>query len=198
MENNNAPFPPPWCWGLAQDFGVDVTDCGRAMPNGWSRTWARGAGRSGLCRCRAAPRRPAACRVERADVWRAPFSTLHRAYRQTHERLASLDEALGQERLAAPSPWEEVRRFLPLLRQLHRRGWTAPPNASPRWPRAIWQRIRRPCWGAMGVSLRFRGGAGRARLRSRDPHPDDLPPRRGRDAAIPAAPPICAAGSGAS
>jgi predicted transcriptional regulator len=37
---------------------------------------------------------------------------LHRAYRQTQERLASLDEALGRDdaRLA-PSPWEEVRDF---------------------------------------------------------------------------------------
>ncbi|MFN3663113.1 short-chain fatty acyl-CoA regulator family protein, partial [Yoonia sp.] len=40
------------------------------------------------------------------------FLDLHSAYRQTHERLASLDEALGREdaRLR-PSPWEEVRDF---------------------------------------------------------------------------------------
>ncbi|MFN6979915.1 MAG: short-chain fatty acyl-CoA regulator family protein, partial [Gemmobacter sp.] len=40
------------------------------------------------------------------------FLDLHRAYRQTHERLASLDEALGREGAALrPSPWEEVRDF---------------------------------------------------------------------------------------
>jgi hypothetical protein len=39
------------------------------------------------------------------------FLDLHRAYRQTHERLASLDEALGHEGRATPSPWEEVRDF---------------------------------------------------------------------------------------
>jgi XRE family transcriptional regulator, fatty acid utilization regulator len=40
------------------------------------------------------------------------FLNLHRAYRQTHERLASLDEALGREDAALrPSPWEEVRDF---------------------------------------------------------------------------------------
>ncbi len=40
------------------------------------------------------------------------FLDLHRAYRQTHERLASLDEALGREDAALrPSPWEEVRDF---------------------------------------------------------------------------------------
>jgi predicted transcriptional regulator len=40
------------------------------------------------------------------------FLDLHRAYRQTQERLASLDEALGRDdaRLQ-PSPWEEVRDF---------------------------------------------------------------------------------------
>jgi predicted transcriptional regulator len=37
---------------------------------------------------------------------------LHRAYRQSHERLASLDEALGREDAALrPSPWDEVRDF---------------------------------------------------------------------------------------
>jgi predicted transcriptional regulator len=40
------------------------------------------------------------------------FLDLHRAYRQTHERLASLDEALGREDASLrPSPWEEVRDF---------------------------------------------------------------------------------------
>jgi predicted transcriptional regulator len=40
------------------------------------------------------------------------FLDLHRAYRQTTERLASLDEALGREGAALrPSPWEEVRDF---------------------------------------------------------------------------------------
>ncbi|MEL7177599.1 MAG: short-chain fatty acyl-CoA regulator family protein, partial [Pseudomonadota bacterium] len=40
------------------------------------------------------------------------FLDLHRAYRDAHERLASLDEALGRDespRMA--SPWEEVRDF---------------------------------------------------------------------------------------
>ncbi|MGB4826117.1 MAG: short-chain fatty acyl-CoA regulator family protein, partial [Paracoccaceae bacterium] len=40
------------------------------------------------------------------------FLDLHRAYRQSHERLASLDEALGRDDAALkPSPWEEVRDF---------------------------------------------------------------------------------------
>ncbi|MFP4450654.1 MAG: short-chain fatty acyl-CoA regulator family protein, partial [Rhodosalinus sp.] len=40
------------------------------------------------------------------------FLELHRAYREVHERLASLDEALGRdEGRARPSPWEEVRDF---------------------------------------------------------------------------------------
>jgi hypothetical protein len=37
---------------------------------------------------------------------------MHRAYRQAHERLASLDEALGREGAqTVVSPWEEVRDF---------------------------------------------------------------------------------------
>jgi predicted transcriptional regulator len=39
------------------------------------------------------------------------FLELHRAYRQTHERLASLDEALGHQSPGLASPWEEVRDF---------------------------------------------------------------------------------------
>jgi predicted transcriptional regulator len=40
------------------------------------------------------------------------FLELHRAYRQTHERLASLDEALGRDDgQLQPSPWEDVRDF---------------------------------------------------------------------------------------
>jgi XRE family transcriptional regulator, fatty acid utilization regulator len=40
------------------------------------------------------------------------FLALHRAYRQTHERLASLDEALGRDGgETVLSPWEEVRDF---------------------------------------------------------------------------------------
>ncbi|MEL7212954.1 MAG: short-chain fatty acyl-CoA regulator family protein [Pseudomonadota bacterium] len=40
------------------------------------------------------------------------FLDLHRAYRDAHERLASLDEALGRaDAPRAASPWEEVRDF---------------------------------------------------------------------------------------
>ena len=40
------------------------------------------------------------------------FLTLHRAHRETQERLAQLNEALGRDEGAlAPLPWEEVRDF---------------------------------------------------------------------------------------
>ena len=40
------------------------------------------------------------------------FLELHRAYRQSHEQLASLDEALGRsDTKMQPSPWDEVRDF---------------------------------------------------------------------------------------
>ena len=80
------------------------------MPSGWSPTCAR------RWPTRSSPKRPHRLTDLRLAASNAPalaraFLDLHRAYRQTHERLASLDEALGQERLAAPSPWEEVRDF---------------------------------------------------------------------------------------
>ena len=40
------------------------------------------------------------------------FLTLHRAHRESQERLAQLNEALGRDEGAlAPVPWEEVRDF---------------------------------------------------------------------------------------
>lgn len=40
------------------------------------------------------------------------FLQLHRVYRETHERLASLDQALGREgSRTQSSPWEEVCDF---------------------------------------------------------------------------------------
>jgi XRE family transcriptional regulator, fatty acid utilization regulator len=46
-----------------------------------------------------------------APAFARAFLELHRAYRQAHERLASLDEALGRDEAPRSSPWEEVRDF---------------------------------------------------------------------------------------
>jgi predicted transcriptional regulator/transcriptional regulator with XRE-family HTH domain len=111
MENNNRPVSTAVVLGLAQEFGFDVTELqsgDEARLVGDMREALAdplfGDTPPGLADLRlAASNAPALARA---------FLDLHRAYRQTHERLASLDEALGREdsRLQ-PSPWEEVRDF---------------------------------------------------------------------------------------
>ena len=111
MENNNRPVSTAVVLGLAQEFGFDVTEL-------QSGDEARLVGdmREALADPVFTGDSPALADLRLAAA-NAPslaraFLDLHSAYRQTHERLASLDEALGREdaRLA-PSPWEEVRDF---------------------------------------------------------------------------------------
>ena len=111
MENNNRPVSTAVVLGLAQEFGFDVTEL-------QSGDEARLVG--DMREALADPvftGPPPALADMRLAASNAPalaraFLDLHAAYRQTHERLASLDEALGREdaRLQ-PSPWEEVRDF---------------------------------------------------------------------------------------
>jgi predicted transcriptional regulator/transcriptional regulator with XRE-family HTH domain len=111
MENNNRPVSTTVVLALAQEFGFDVTELqsgDEARLVGDMREALADPIFSGpapqLADLRlAASNAPALARA---------FLDLHSAYRQTHERLASLDEALGREdsRLS-PSPWEEVRDF---------------------------------------------------------------------------------------
>ncbi|WP_212525354.1 helix-turn-helix transcriptional regulator [Actibacterium sp. MT2.3-13A] len=111
MENNNRPVSTGVVLALANEFGFDVTelstgdterlvsDMREALAD---PVFAEGAPPLADLRL-AASNAPALARA---------FLDLHRAYRQTHERLASLDEALGREDArVAPSPWEEVRDF---------------------------------------------------------------------------------------
>ena len=111
MENNNRPISTSVILGLAQEFGFDVTELQSGdearlisdMREALADPAFTGPA-PGLADLRlAASNAPALARA---------LLDLHAAYRQTHERLASLDEALGREdaRLQ-PSPWEEVRDF---------------------------------------------------------------------------------------
>jgi transcriptional regulator with XRE-family HTH domain len=96
MENNNRPVSTAVVLGLAQEFGFDVTELqsgDEARLVGDMREALAdplfGDTPPGLADLRlAASNAPALARA---------FLDLHRAYRQTHERLASLDEALGRE-----------------------------------------------------------------------------------------------------
>ncbi|MFA8441504.1 short-chain fatty acyl-CoA regulator family protein [Yoonia sp.] len=111
MENNNRPVSTAVVLGLAQEFGFDVTELqsgDEARLVGDMREALADPIFTGPAPALADMRLAAA----NAPALARAFLDLHAAYRQTHERLASLDEALGREdaRLQ-PSPWEEVRDF---------------------------------------------------------------------------------------
>ncbi len=111
MENNNRPLSGTVILALAQEFGFDVTELSSSENERLFSDMREvftdpifGDLTPQLSDMRlAASNAPSIARA---------FLDLHRAYRQTQERLASLDEALGRDdaRLQ-PSPWEEVRDF---------------------------------------------------------------------------------------
>ncbi len=111
MENNNRPVSTGVVLGLAQEFGIDVTQLASGdaerMVTDLREVFADPV----------FPHAPPPLADMRLVASNAPalaraFLDLHHAYRQTHERLASLDEALGREDSSIrPSPWEEVRDF---------------------------------------------------------------------------------------
>lgn len=111
MENNNRPVSTTVVLALAQEFGMDVTE----LSAGDSERLVsdmREAMADPVFAEDPPPLADLRLTASNAPAFARAFLTLHRAYRQTHERLASLDEALGREdsRIQA-SPWEEVRDF---------------------------------------------------------------------------------------
>ena len=111
MENNNRPVSTTVVLALAQEFGLDVTE----LSSGDSERLVsdmREALADPVFADDALPLADLRLTASNAPALARAFLELHRAYRQTHERLASLDEALGREdsRIQA-SPWEEVRDF---------------------------------------------------------------------------------------
>lgn len=110
MENNNRPVSTTVVLGLAQEFGFDVTELG----SGEAERMV-----SDMREALADPVFSAAPSLadlrlvgSNAPAVARAFLELHSAYRQTHERLASLDEALGRDDAQTPqSPWTEVRDF---------------------------------------------------------------------------------------
>lgn len=111
MESNNRPISTGVVLALARDFGFDVTELTTADE---ARL---------VSDLREALADPVFAQAEppfadlRLVASNAPglaraFLDLHAAYRQSNERLASLDEALGPDsERAGPSPWAEVRDF---------------------------------------------------------------------------------------
>lgn len=111
MENNNRPVATSVVLALAQEFGFDVTELS-VGENERMVSDMREALADPIFSDIAPPLADLRLTASNAPTMARAFLELHRAYRQTHERLASLDEALGREdaRLQ-PSPWEEVRDF---------------------------------------------------------------------------------------
>ncbi|ETW13112.1 DNA-binding protein [Roseivivax marinus] len=110
MENNNRPVSTTVLLALAQEFGFDVTELGQGDAERLVADIREALTDPLFAEAPAVPdlRLVAA----NAPAFARAFLELHRAYRQTHERLASLDEALGRENTQLrPSPWEEVRDF---------------------------------------------------------------------------------------
>jgi len=111
MENNNRPVSSGVMLGLVQEFGFDVTE----LSSGDTERLVsdlREALADPVFTDTAPPLPDLRLTASNAPALARAFLDLHAAYRQTHERLASLDEALGRDggRVAA-SPWEEVRDF---------------------------------------------------------------------------------------
>jgi predicted transcriptional regulator/transcriptional regulator with XRE-family HTH domain len=111
MENNHRPVSAAVVLALAQEFGFDVTE----LTVGESErlvTDMREALADPVFTTATPPVADLRLAASNAPALARAFLDLHRAYRQTHERLASLDEALGRDETSLrPSPWEEVRDF---------------------------------------------------------------------------------------
>ncbi|HEX9857539.1 MAG TPA: short-chain fatty acyl-CoA regulator family protein [Paracoccaceae bacterium] len=111
MENNHRPVSASVVLALAQELGYDVTelttgDAERIVSD------MREALADPVFAAATPPLADLRLAASNAPALARAFLELHRAYRQTHERLASLDEALGRDDTSLrPSPWEEVRDF---------------------------------------------------------------------------------------
>ena len=111
MENNHRPVSTGVVLALASEFGFDVTELSAGDAERMVIDM-REALADPVFADAAPPLADLRLAASNAPALARAFLDLHRAYRQSHERLASLDEALGREDSAVqPSPWEEVRDF---------------------------------------------------------------------------------------
>jgi hypothetical protein len=95
---------------LAQEFGFDVTELGSGEAERLVSDMREALADPVFAD--APPMADLRLTASNAPALARAFLDLHRAYREVHERLAALDEALGgAEGRARPSPWEEVRDF---------------------------------------------------------------------------------------
>ncbi|QYX55557.1 short-chain fatty acyl-CoA regulator family protein [Roseovarius sp. SCSIO 43702] len=110
MENNNRPVSTSVVLALVQEFGFDVSELNpgdaERMVSDMREALADPVFSD------APPVSDLRLAAANAPALARAFLELHAAYRQTHERLASLDEALGRDDAQTQqSPWNEVRDF---------------------------------------------------------------------------------------
>ncbi len=111
MENNHRPVSATVVLALAQEFGLDVTEL-NAGEGERLVTDMREALADPVFAKATPPLADLRLAASNAPALARAFLDLHRAYRQSHERLASLDEALGRDDATLrASPWDEVRDF---------------------------------------------------------------------------------------
>lgn len=111
MENNNRPVSTTVVLALAQEFGFDVTELSTGDAERMVSDM-REALADPIFGDNPPPLADLRLTASNAPALARAFLELHSAYRQTHERLASLDEALGRDdSRTQSSPWDEVRDF---------------------------------------------------------------------------------------
>ncbi|MBT8416379.1 MAG: DUF2083 domain-containing protein [Silicimonas sp.] len=111
MENNHRPVSSAVILALVQEFGFDVSELavgdGERMVSDLREALADPVFKDGV-----PPVVDLRLIASNAPALARAFLTLHRSYLQASERLASLDEALGQSDVRpGASPWDEVRDF---------------------------------------------------------------------------------------
>jgi len=111
MENNNRPVSATVVLALAREFGIDVTELAGGDTARLVADLAEALS-DPVFGDEPPPRADLHLVAANAPALAQALLTLHRAWRQSRERLAALDESLGNESgLVRPSPWEEVRDF---------------------------------------------------------------------------------------
>lgn len=160
MENNHRPVSAAVVLALAGEFGLDVTELSAGDAERMVSDM-REALADPVFADTMPPLADLRLAASNAPVLARAFLELHRAYRQNHERLASLDEALGREGgSAAASPWEEVRDFFHYCdNYIDAVDRAAERFAAPDGTMPDPERQARAVLAARGIALRFSDSA---------------------------------------
>ncbi|MEO0918369.1 MAG: short-chain fatty acyl-CoA regulator family protein [Pseudomonadota bacterium] len=110
MEHNHRPVSSAVILALVQEFDFDVNEL--ALGDGERMVSDLREALADPVFADAVPLADLRLIASNGPAFARAFLSLHRAYLQANERLASLDEALGQQEVRAGAlPWDEVRDF---------------------------------------------------------------------------------------